>query len=277
MVVESIISEYYARKNPVFIFILGIIYSSLGILFSLIVFPNNASVSSIFITTIGCIPLFYNLLKSEEKLEIKLNDFYSGAYTSINVLGIFFFLFLGFTVGYSLWFSFLPEWALNSVFNDQLLTLVSIGNITGSVVNQSFFSAILVNNLKVLFFCFFFSFVYGTGAIFVLSWNASVLGAAVGSVIRAELESVAGSAQLVNLAVYFQHLPLSLGGYMLHGTFEIIAYFLAGLAGSLISFVLSSSDYRRTRNLFKVLKRSVLLVALAILLIFFAAFIEAGF
>jgi uncharacterized membrane protein SpoIIM required for sporulation len=63
---------------------------------------------------------------------------------------------------------------------------------------------------------------------------------------------------------------------MLHGTFEILAYFLACFAGSLVSFVLVSADYRRTRNLFKVLKRSVLLVTLAIIFLFFAAFLEVG-
>ncbi len=277
MVVESIVSPKYARRNPYFLFFLGMIYSSLGIIFSLIIFPSNASITSVFLTTIGCIPLFFSLLRSEEKFEIRfLEDTFFLAREHIHVLGVFFFLFMGFTISYSLWFSFLPDWAMDSVFNDQLLTLVNISNITGGFFSDALFNIILRNNLRVLFFCFFFSFVYGTGAIFILSWNASVLGAAVGSFIRKELEKVASSTHLMNLAIYFQHLPVSLGSYMVHGVFEILAYFIACFAGSIISFVFITEDYKNTSKFFKVLKNTIILLATAVLLLVFAAFLETG-
>ena len=44
-------------------------------------------------------------------------------------------------------------------------------------------SEIFINNMGVLFLCIIFSFLYGAGAIFILTWNASVIAAAIGSFI----------------------------------------------------------------------------------------------
>ena len=58
------------------------------------------------------------------------------------------------------------------------------GTITGNVTKFNIFVKIIINNLKVLFFCLVFSLLYGTGAIFILTWNASVIAAAIGNLIK---------------------------------------------------------------------------------------------
>ena len=60
-------------------------------------------------------------------------------------------------------------------------------NVIGHAVYLDQFFRIFFNNLKVLIFCIGFAFVYGVGAIFILVWNASVIGTAIGSFIRSEL------------------------------------------------------------------------------------------
>ena len=43
---------------------------------------------------------------------------------------------------------------------------------------------IFLNNIRVLFLCIIFAFIYGAGAIFILTWNASIVGVAIGNLIR---------------------------------------------------------------------------------------------
>ena len=101
--------------------------------------------------------------------------------------------------------------------------------VTGSAVGLSdisLFTLIFFSNLKVLVFCILFAVLYGVGAIFILTWNASVIGTAIGNFIR---------LRLAESSNYFYVASLGLLRYMIHGIPEILAYFIAGLAGGIIS------------------------------------------
>ena len=88
------------------------------------------------------------------------------------------------------------------------------------------------------FFVIIFSFLYGAGAIFILSWNASVLGTAIGNLIRNSISSLGGG-----ISSYFHAIPLAIGTYLIHGTFEFIAYFLGAIAGGIISAAVARHSY----------------------------------
>lgn len=66
-----------------------------------------------------------------------------------------------------------------------------------------------------------FAFIFVSGAIFILSWNASVMAAAMGLTTK----SVGGVSGI----------PIDLLTYLPHGVFEIAAYFLGGIAGGILS------------------------------------------
>jgi uncharacterized membrane protein SpoIIM required for sporulation len=145
-----------------------------------------------------------------------------------------------------------------------------------SIVSANFisinplFNTILMNNLRVLFFCVLFSFIYGAGAVLILSWNASILGTAVGLFIR---DKMTPDSSMV--AVLLSNLPFGLGQYMLHGSFELIAYFI----GSLIGGIMSASLIRRSftnNNFFKLFKNILFLLFISIALIFIAGIIEVS-
>ena len=73
-----------------------------------------------------------------------------------------------------------------------------------------------------MFFSLLFSFFYGFGAIFILTWNASVIGAAIGGFIKSNVSQN-----------YLLLLPIGIFRYMIHGFPEIMAYFVTALAGGI--------------------------------------------
>jgi uncharacterized membrane protein SpoIIM required for sporulation len=273
MVLESLITPNEVRKNSWYLFFLGIIFSSAGILLSIYVFPNNASLFSIFLTTLAAIPLFIALLKDEELLSIRLIEQKQPIFkNNIDIISAFFFLFLGFTISCIIWFCFLPDWAFNMAFSEQINEISSMQSIisTNIVSNGELLQIILANNLRVLFFCILFSFIYGAGAVLILSWNASILGTAVGLFIR---EKMTSDSSMV--AVLLSNLPFGLGQYMFHGIFELMAYFI----GSLIGGIISASIIRRSfanNNFFKLFKNIIFLLLISMALIVVAGIIEVN-
>ncbi|VVB75956.1 Uncharacterised protein [Candidatus Tiddalikarchaeum anstoanum] len=277
MVVESFISADDARKNPWYLFFLGMVYASMGILLAMIIFPNQASLTAVFLTTLATAPLFVSLLKSEEVIQIELIEQRKPLLLKqIDIISVFFFLFLGFTLAFSFWFTFLPDTMVESVFNTQVAELTNIqGLTTGNLFNEGIFTLILQNNLRVLLFIIIISFIYGAGSILILAWNASVLGSAVGLFIKEQVGSLMGTDYLNNLALYFSSLPAGLGQYMVHGSFEMGAYFIGSFVGGIISAAVVRKQFINI-NFLKFLKNVTVLITIALLLLVIAAYIEVS-
>src|SRR3989344_2216304 len=175
-------------------------------------------------------------------------------------------LFLGFIIAYLIWFIALPEETAQSLFTAQLTTINTINSkISGNLlVNSGILLRIFMNNIKVMLFCLFFSLFFGAGAIFILTWNASVIGAAMGTFANEKL------------GIFGTHLisfPLSLARYMTHGVFEILAYFMAGLAGGVISVAIINNDligdYKK-----RIMRDSLDLILLAVVFLIVGAIVE---
>ena len=124
-----------------------------------------------------------------------------------------------------------------------------------------------------LFFVLLFSFIYGDGAIFILTWNASVIAVAIGNSIRGVISSAASSIGVSGATVYFQAVSLGSIRYLLHGVIEIGAYFVGGLAGGLISVaVIRYKLFDERFN--KVLIDSMQLILMSAGLLLLAAVVE---
>jgi uncharacterized membrane protein SpoIIM required for sporulation len=186
----------------------------------------------------------------------------------------FIFLFLGFLAAFLFWYIFLPSNITQSLFISQQQTISSINQqLTGRAVSSGIFFMILSNNIKVLFFCILFSFFFGTGAIFILTWNASVIATAMGNFFRNQLSNLAGAVGFTSTAHYFQAGSLSLLRYLIHGIPEITSYFIAGLAGGIISAAVIRHDFR-SKNFQNVILDTSALLLLSLLVLIIAAFIE---
>jgi len=185
------------------------------------------------------------------------------------------FLFLGITLALTIAYVFLPNSMINSVFNIQQQAILNVNKniqatLTGNVIKFDLFLSILINNLKVLFFCLIFSLLYGTGAMFILAWNASVIATAMGNLIKTQLMQTATSVGILSISHYFGAVTFSFIRYMTHGLLEIAAYFVAGMAGGIISIALIKHDLKKDR----VLIDSLDLILISIGLILVAGIVE---
>lgn len=230
----------------------------------------------VFLTTIALVPLMYNTIKFEESRDEELSK---GEMTLLKehgrALSFFIAMFIGVTISFAVWYVFLPQAQVQEVFSIQAKTIASINShvIGGQAIHLGEFFRILFNNLRVLVFCVLFAFVYGAGAIFILIWNASVIGTAIGYSIRTELVNISSSLGLYSIGGYFQVWSIGLFKYAIHGIPEILAYFIAGLGAGIISVAMLKHrlDYEKLK---KVTIDSLDLIMLSIAILVVAAFLE---
>jgi len=273
MVLESIIRPSKMEKKPGNMLWVGFFYSSLGLLLASIVLGDYASISAIFITSIPLIVIMYKTIKYEESKDNQIQNERFLIKEHGKALSLFMFLFIGMLISYSLWFVVLPQDQVDQLFEFQLGIIESVNpDAVGDFTSpESAFSIILLNNLRVLFFCILFSFLYGAGAIFILTLNASVIGVVVGFTIRKSL-SLHGSLEGSSLTGYLSAFPVSFA-YMVHGIPEIAAYFLGALGGGIISVAVVNHSIK-SKEFRHVLVDSLDLVLVSTLLLVAAALIE---
>jgi len=275
MVLESLLSPMKAEKRPWEMFFIGFLYSSVAILLSMWIFRDHTSLIMVFLTVMACIPIVYNTMKLEESKDMSIPREMALLKEHNKAIVFLMFLFFGITFSFVMWYVFLPSNVISYVFDKQIATIQAINNqVAGNAYQQfSAFSKIFFNNVKVLSFSILFAFIYGAGAIFILTWNASVIGTAIGNFIRSNLSEYAGLLGFDKFASYFNVISVGLLRYILHGIPEILAYFYGGLAGGIISVAVIKKHYKDEKFshiLFDV--SELLIISLAFLLV--AAFIE---
>ena len=275
MVVESFLNPFKAEKKPWEMFFLGLMYTSIGIFLSLWIFRNEASLIMVFMITMGTLPIFYNTMRLEESKDLLMDKESEILREHNKAISFFMYLFIGITVACAVWYALLPASTVSQLFDKQTGTIQAINNqVSGNVIhNMNAFWKIFFNNFKVLAFSILFSFVYGAGAIFILSWNATVIGAAIGNFIRANISSYTSSLGLFEAGNYFHVVSLGLLKYSLHGVPEIAAYFYGGLAGGIISVAIIKKHFR-TKKFPAIMKDFSELVLIAVGFLIAAAFLE---
>ena len=173
-------------------FFAGFLYSVVGLLLSFFVFKEISGILMVFLIVMASLPMLYTTVKNEEELDTKYDQEWFLLREHTKVLLFLVFLFLGITFALAAAYVFLPQSVTSVVFNLQEQAIQNVNsyvqsNITGGVTRLTLFTRIFINNLKVLFFCVVFSLLYGTGAMFILTWNASVIAAAMGNLVKLEL------------------------------------------------------------------------------------------
>lgn len=273
MVFEDIIEPISAKRHPIKLLLWGIFVSAIAIIFSLWVFPEQASLIMVFLVVIMVTPLMYTTLKDEEEWDWKESSEQKMFSQHSKAIRFLLFLFIGFVIGFSLFFIFLPDLQAKELFNVQLSTISSINGATIGNAGLDAFSSIATNNIKVLFFCLVFALFFGAGAIFILAWNASVISAAIGTFFRNAIASSINAFGFGSTALYFHIFVIGILRYLTHGVFEIAAYFFGALAGGIISMNVIRHGIRN-RGFKKVMIDASLLVFVALALLFIGALIE---
>ena len=125
------------------------------------------------------------------------------------------------------------------------------------LITLTAFLILNLNNIYVLIFTLIFSLLFGAGVIFILAWNASVIAAAIAIFTKSDLN----------------YLPVAILRYFVHGLPEIGSYFVAALAGGMISFAVIRREIG-TDKFWRVLQDSLNLVIFAVILLFISALME---
>jgi uncharacterized membrane protein SpoIIM required for sporulation len=288
MVLESIISPENAENRPFLMIFLGFLYTTLAIFLSYYVFEAYSSIFMIFLATLAMTPIVYRIIRMEEEKDLTDTEEKVLLKEHSKALKAFMYLFVGATLCFAFWYVMLSPSMIGSLFHSQSATisaingrvvdpLSAVGDVTDTVIGHavnsaSMFSRIFFNNVKVLLFCILFSFMYGAGAIFILMWNASVLGAAIGSFVRVSIYSLTNTCG-VNVGTTFCAVSSGILRYTVHGIPEILAYFVAALAGGIISIAVINHEFN-SRKFEHILLDSADLLMLAIGILFIAALLE---
>lgn len=271
MVLESLLSPPGAIRRPGVVFLMGFFYATIAVFLSMWVFKDYASMVLVFLTVLALVPLFMQFMDSEELADLLMNDERKVLWQHAKVIGTFVSLFLGMSLAYAIWFVALPNGI--ATFSVQSQTIASLRQgATGAAASGGLFLVILVNNLKVLMFCILFSFLYGAGAIFILTWNSSVIGVALGNFYQQGVGAAASSGA-TGFATYAGAAGMSAVRYLIHGIPEITAYFVGGLAGGVLSVAIIKHHWERTK-MDKVLLDTSDLIILGVVILVIAAVIE---
>ncbi len=184
---------------------------------------------------------------------------------------IFLYFFGGATLAFAVWSMVLPIDTFQvqipsicamrpyfSVCDSPMITGAVTGGPTAAAAGSAGgkFQEILANNMRVAAFSFIFAFIFGAGAVFILLWNAGILGIAIGLM----------SKDLMDI-------PMNSIRFLPHGIPEIAGYICAGLAGSLVSIaIIRKADMKVVKS---VAWDSVKVLIIGIGLVILGAFIEA--
>jgi len=285
-----------AERSPWELFFIGLLYASLSVLIVDWIFLKDTVLSQytsmliVTFTVMFSIPFFYFLIRFEEKKDAEIGEERILMKEHGKAIAALVYLFLGFIIAFSFWYMAMPKNVTAQNFKAQIeqycainmpntfekcitsygVTTTIIGKsistpISGqtgvksgnAVSNLQHFLNIFINNIYVLIFILVFSLTFGAGAIFILAWNASVIAAAIGIFTEAS----------------FKNIHLGLMRYLIHGIPEISAYFVAALAGGILSIAIIRHEVGNEK-FWCVLQDSVDLIIMAIVILVIAAFME---
>jgi len=251
-----------AERHPLEMMLIGFFYSSVSILLSMWIFPEYSSLLMVFLTLLSCLYVVQGAIKLEEGKEENYKSEGFLLEEHFKILYFFLFLFLGFVISFAFWTMVLSPERVSILFDFQSSIVQGVRSIAGTgnaVGNESFF-IILFNNLKVLMISLILAFFYGAGAIFVMVWNASVMGFVIGNLAKNTLGLAA--------------LPVAFTKYFLHGIPEMLAYLTIALAGGIIYVSIAKKDFFEAGKAKKILTDVLILFLISVFLLITSALIE---
>lgn len=250
-----------AERHPLEIMFIGIFYSSLSILLGLWIFKEQSSLAIVFLTVLSCLYVVQGAFKMEEKKEKNWNSEKWTLKEHKKLIIMILFLFIGFTISFSLWSLFLSPQISANIFSMQGNSIEHIKMITGNATsNSGSFVQILTNNINIILISLVFALFYGAGVIYILVWNASIMGLVIGSVARESIGLLA--------------LPIAFAKYFIHGIPEMLAYILAAIAGGIVYFAFIRGDLTKKDRIKRIVIDVITLLGISILLLIGSAILE---
>ncbi len=280
MVLEHIFPEDWLEQKGRYAFILGIVYSVIGIIIASVLFPGDPALVAVAFTSMLLLPELYKVFSIEERqLSVEKNVSLRSLWRDdIEVVRIYVFLFLGILLTYSVGAMIIPGLEANTLFREQLEIRFGQGFAGNAIAGQAIsgqavagfssdlFFSLLSNNFLVLLACFILALLTGDGAIFLITWNASVWGTIFGITAK-------------NAALFSGDHPFLIFGLVMlyvfpHMILEGISYFLAAISGSVISKDVVLEEFASSR-FFEVFGFNLYLFLFGLIFLLLGAGVEA--
>lgn len=243
-----------------YVFLLSVILTVLALLISYYIFPfgvdgqNFGGLLAVMITSLALSYPLMQYIRSRDREEFQRRWGESTLLARhISEITVFLSCFAATVVVFSVSTFLLPE----GFFAVQQSTIESVRALTGNLVSPGMFFTILTNNLGLFFATFVLSFFVAGGMVFVVVWNASVLGVLVG-----------------RLATSISEIPLKLLPFVVHGLLEVAGYISAGLAGYLLAYAVEELLYEEEGRFETPLEDAFVLIGIGISALIVAAFVE---
>ncbi len=297
MVLESIIDASRARSHPVMMLVASFVIATVAMWLSYYISKDGSSLLTLAFVMAAFMPTIHAIFVMEEESESDKPG-WAGSFLKRHfcVVKLYSYFFIGLVLCYAFWYVVLPAetpgicaaednivcfmpakedifseqekvWGKMDTWKDSVTEKVT-GRVTGLDHRQCIGSGknfvgctefIFLNNALVLGLAILFSFVYGAGALFLIGWNASVIGIFIGKEV---------------LDRSLAHGVMRAFGYLPHGIPEVAGYFIGAIAGGIISAGLSTKKFG-TRRFEVIAKDALVLILLAYFVLFIAAAVEA--
>ncbi|MDA3836633.1 MAG: stage II sporulation protein M [Nanoarchaeota archaeon] len=258
--IDILFNAKKAERHPWEMMFIAIFYSSISILVGTWVFPEYTSLIAVFFTMASCLYVTQGAIKRESVKEGYFDEKHL-LREHKKPLKLFLALFIGIVISFAFWTYVLPTETTSQIFSIQEGVFGQIkGSITGDAIsNGGVLSIIVGNNLKVLLVSLIIALIYGAGAIFILTWNASIMGYVIGGIANQ------------HGAISF---PLAFTKYFLHGLPEMLSYFIVILAGGIIYTSVVKGELTQELKMRRVFLDVFILIGIAILLMLASAVVE---
>ena len=262
MVFQIFYSKEYISNKKSIIILISLAYTFFGIGTSFILFKEfNQSVISLALISLMLLTTFKDLfidqISISKSIGIKhiLVDFR-------NKFIIFSNIFIGIFAGFSFFSLMLPSYAAEFFFNSQFGFMITTS--AKDLFSNLVISDIIINNLGVLLVSLVTSFLFGIGTVFlfIVVWNASLLGVIFGEVAKHTSLIESKSIIIIFLVILFASI--------LHIITEISSYLIVGIIGDKFSISIINKD----SNLFNTVNIIIIFLIISIFLLIISAFIE---
>lgn len=232
MVLEKIFKPKWLIHRTKYSFLLGMIFVIISTITSYLLFrypgtEHLIGIGTILFTVVIALPIVNKLLMIEEK-EVLKNKTFVEEHRAI--IDFYIYFFLGMFVMFFMITLINPQMVFteNNLYGG-VFEQEPTGRLPPPPSIQGDFGKIITNNLYVMMIAFVLSLFYGSGALFIITLNASIFGSAIARVIIMRMpETGMISYALCNIGIMFFHMIP-----------EVTSYFLAAIAGGIMSKALT--------------------------------------
>lgn len=277
MVLEHLFTSKRIEESPWLVAWMAFMFVAIAVSITRYVYQTESGLFIVTLVVIPAIPFFLHEIITQEKRQedtCKKRSIFVCYNRLIRLYGYF---FVGTVLGFAFCASLLPPDVSATMFAAQKTEIEKFSTYSAKATAfQGDFFGIFSHNLQVLILMLVFSFIYSIGSIFLLVWNASLAGIFLENYIRASVPT------------YMRYGPLgyptsfvvgSLNGILRllpHGIFEISAFFIASIAGGLLSIALERRMLGKS-NFGGIVMDVAKLTVMSVILLALGAYIESSY